>query len=177
MLDENTTPVVTNPSSSAENGGGVASDLPPATIEKHTANPITAQNNPASGLSKDNSPSVLTSAHQARHGEPRICIRWPAEALIDGKGVYKGFVKGISLRGTNIYLDVNLQKVKSVKLRIHVPSLGKLNAARVMEVSANVIYTAYDGNESLFHAGLNFTQFKLASDQAYLQSRLTPVKQ
>jgi hypothetical protein len=104
--------------------------------------------------------------------EPRIRVRWRAEAFIDGQGVYQGFVKDISLKGTDVLLDHNLQTVKSVKLRIHVPPLSKTSAPHVMEVSAKVIYTTYDSNESRFHTGVNFTQFNSESDQAYLQSRI-----
>ncbi len=76
------------------------------------------------------------------------------------------------MKGTDIFLDLNLQKVKFIKLRIYVPPLSKTSAHRIMEVSGKVIYTAYDGTESLFHTGVNFTQFNLASDQTYLQSRI-----
>jgi hypothetical protein len=115
--------------------------------------------------------------HMELRIEPRIRVRWHADAFIDGQGAYQGFVKDISLTGTDIYLDLNLQKVKLVKLRIFVPPLSKTIPPRVMEVSAKVIYTAYDGNESLFHTGVNFTEFHSASDQPYLRSRIAALNQ
>lgn len=150
-------PVESTSSSATDDAGSVASDLP-----KLAANP-----------------SVMTIAavHQVLQVDPHIRVRWHAEAFIDGKGVYKGFVKGISLTGTSIYLGLNLQKVKSVKLRIHVPLPGSLSVHRVMEVAASVIYSSYDGYESLFHTGLTFTQFNLASDQSYLQARIASLKE
>jgi hypothetical protein len=122
-------------------------------------------------------PLVSTNAgiHKELRIEPRILVRWHADAIIDGQSVYQGFVKDISLKGTDIFLDHNLQKVKFVRLRIYVPPLSKTSASHVMEVSAKVIYTAYDSNESLFHTGVNFTQFNLSSDQAYLQSRIVAI--
>jgi hypothetical protein len=104
--------------------------------------------------------------------EPRILVRWHADALVDGHGVYHGFVKDISLKGTNIYLDLNLQKVESIKLRIHLPPISTTCEHHFIEVAGRVVYTSYDGNESLFHAGVQFTHFTLKSDQAYLKSRI-----
>jgi hypothetical protein len=156
---------------------GKSPDLPPEPVNVTTSVTADAKGSKAPDLSKT-TPKVTPSApidaeiHKELRIEPRIRVRWYADALIDGQGVYQGFVKDISLNGTDIFIDLNLQKVKFVKLRIYVPPLSKASTPHVMEVSAKVIYTAYDGNESLFHTGVNFTQFNLASDQAYLQSRI-----
>lgn len=99
-------------------------------------------------------------------------VRWHADALVDGQIMYRGFVKDISLKGTDIFLDVNLQKIKSIKVRLHVPPLSKKSEPHVMEMSAKVVYTAYDSNEFLFHTGVKFLQFESESDQALLQSRI-----
>jgi hypothetical protein len=104
--------------------------------------------------------------------EPRLHVRWHADAHIDGQGVYQGIVKDISSKGTDIFLDCNLQKVKLVRLRIYVPPASKTCGPHVMEVSGKIIYTAYDSKESLFHTGVNFLRFNLESDLAYLQSRI-----
>lgn len=104
--------------------------------------------------------------------EPRMRVKWHADAFIDGQGMYQGFIKDISSRGTDIFLDRNLHKVKFVKLRIYVPPLSKASDSHIMEVSGKITYTAYDSNESLFHTGVNFTQFNLESDLAYLQTRI-----
>jgi hypothetical protein len=113
-----------------------------------------------------------TGKHHELRVEPRIRVKWHADAFIDGKGVCQGFVKDISLKGTDIFLDLNLHKVKFLKLRIYVPPLSKKLDPYVIEVSANVMYTAYDSKESLFHTGVNFTKFNSESDQTYLQSRI-----
>jgi hypothetical protein len=104
--------------------------------------------------------------------EPRIRVKWYADAFIEGEGVFQGFVKDISSKGTDIFLDRNLQKVKFIRLRIYVPPLSKTSDPHVMEVSGKITYTAYDSKESLFHTGVNFLQFNLESDLAYLQSRI-----
>lgn len=104
--------------------------------------------------------------------EPRMRVKWRVDALIDGKGVYQGFVKDISLSGTDIFLDINLQKVRSLKVRIHVPPLSKTSAPHTMEVSGKVVYTSYDNNEFLFHTGVKFLQFNSAADHDLLQSRI-----
>jgi hypothetical protein len=154
-----------------------ASDLPPAPVDAAPLVTADAKESKAPDLSRTiakATPSAPKDAgiHKELRIEPRIRVRWHADAFIDGQGVYQGFVKDISLKGTDIFLDHNLQKVKFIKLRIYVPPLSKTSVSYVMEVSAKVIYTAYDSTETLFHTGVNFTQFNLASDQTYLQSRI-----
>ncbi len=161
---------------------GKSPDLPPELVDATTSVTADAKGSKASDLSKT-TPKVTPSApidagiHKELRIEPRLHVRWHAVAFIDGQGVYQGFVKDISLKGTDIFLDHNLQKVKIVKLRIYVPPLSKTSGPHVMEVSAKVIYTAYDSTESLFHTGVNFTQFNVSSDQAYLQSRIAVYSQ
>lgn len=143
-------------------------------IPSMTAN-ANASNAPDSILPKAKQ-TITPSAYAARHQElrfaPRVHVRWHADALIDGKDIYHGFVKDISLKGTDFFLNLNLQKIKFIELRIHLPPLSKTSKRHFMEVTGKVIYTAYDSNESLFHTGVNFTHFNLESDQAYLKSRL-----
>lgn len=125
------------------------------------------------------SSSAKASAKAEKNTElrcaPRIRVRWHTDAFVDGQSVFHGFIKDVSLSGTDIFLERNLQKVKFVTLLIHVPPLSKSSHPHVMEVSAKVIYTAYDSNESLFHAGVNFTQFNLKSDLEYLKSRIAAI--
>ena len=99
-------------------------------------------------------------------------VKWHADALINGKAILQGFVKDISASGTDIFLDANLQKIKTLKMRIYVPPLSKKEAPHTMEISAKVIYTAYDSGESLFHTGVRFLEFRSDSDQSYLKSRI-----
>jgi len=109
---------------------------------------------------------------QDQRTEPRIRVRWHAEAFIDGQGVYRGFIKEISMTGTGIFLYQNVQMAKSLRLRIYMPPLSKTSVLYTMDVSAKVIFTALDSYESLFHTGLHFTQFYLPTDQDYLQARI-----
>ena len=107
-----------------------------------------------------------------QHSEPRLHVRWHVDALVEGRDLYHGFIKDISLKGTAIFLEQNLQKAKSIKLHIHVPPVAKNTQPRIMEVSGRVVYTSYDSNEGYFHVGVSFTGFKSSSDQEYLQARI-----
>ena len=109
--------------------------------------------------------------------EPRIRVKWHADACIDESAVYQGFIKDISMHGTDIFLSMNLQKIKSLKMRIYVPPLSKKELPHSMEVTGKVIYSAYDSNEFLFHTGIKFLQFESESDQVLLQSRIRLLKQ
>lgn len=104
--------------------------------------------------------------------EPRIHVRWHADALIDGRGVYHGFVKDISLNGADILLEHSLQNVKFVKLHICLPPLSVIDDQHVVEVSGKIVRVVYDCNESFFRAGVNFLKFNLESDQTHLKSRI-----
>ena len=160
MSDENTTDL---PASNT-------SDLPPEAVE---ATPSVTKNAGKSSFTrKIYSASKSAGKHPECRSEPRIHVRWHAKALIDGHSAYNGFVKDISLKGADIFLGHSLQKVKFVNLHIHVPPLSVTSDPRIVEVSGKIIYTAYDSNESLFHTGINFLQFNLESDLAYLRSRI-----
>ena len=140
-----------------------------------TANAVGSKAPEATKTIPKATPPASTSVEKEFRVEPRIRVKWRVDAFIDGQGVYQGFVKDISLSGTDVFLDHNLQKVKFVKLRIYVPPLSKTSSPHVMEVSAKVRYTAYDSRESLFHTGVKFSQFNLESDHAYLQSRIATI--
>lgn len=157
--------------------GGSTPDLPSEPVEataSATANDEGSSTPELPQATEKATPStrIDTEKHKECRIEPRIHVRWHADALINGQDVYHGFIKDISLKGTDIFLDRSLQKVKFVKLRIHVPPLGVTSETRVIEVSGKIVYTAYDSNEILFHTGVSFTQFNLESDLAYLRSRI-----
>jgi len=156
---------------------GRTPDLLPEPVEAIPSITAAAEKIRPPNLSKTKTsvtPSVPSDSgtHKKSRSEPRIYVKWHADALIDGYGVYRGFVKDISLTGTNIFLDYDLPSVKLVKLRIYVPPLIRTSNHHVVEVSGKIIYTAYDSNEFLFRAGVNFHQFNFESDLTYLQSRI-----
>jgi len=192
MSDENTTDlpisnvsdlpqesVEATPSVATDAEASKSSDLPPKPVGATSS--VTTE---AKGSSVPNLSQTITKAtssidagkYKELRIEPRVHVRWHADAFIDGQGLYQGFVKDISLRGTDIFLDSNLQKVKIIKLRIYVPPVSKTSGPHIMEMSGKIVYTAYDGLESLFHAGVNFLKFKSESDLAYLQSRIDVFK-
>jgi hypothetical protein len=157
-----------------------APDVPPKTVDVPPSVARVPEGGKAHNLSKTiakaaPSASSDTGKHKELRIEPRIRVKWHADAFIDGQGVYQGFVKDISSRGTDIFVDRNLQKVKFIKLRIYVPPLSKASDPHVMEVSGKVTYTAYDSKECLFHTGVNFVEFNSESDLAYLQSRIATI--
>ncbi|MDO8465725.1 MAG: PilZ domain-containing protein [Gallionella sp.] len=119
-------------------------------------------------------PSGPTDArsHEEQRIEPRVHVRWHVDVFVDGQAVYHGFIKDISLKGADVFIDHNLQNVKLVKLLIHVPPLSVTSDHHVVDVSGKVVYTSHDSDELLFRTGINFLKFNLESDQAYLQSRL-----
>jgi len=197
MSDENTTdpptsnapdlppePVDAAPSTTADAKESSAPDLPPepdvaeppTTAEIVDATPSATKNAEENSVPVTAKATPPASADAGKHlecrSEPRIHVRWHADALIDGYDVYHGFIKDISSRGTDIFLDRNLQSVKLIKLHIHVPPLSVTSDPHVVEVSGKIIYTAYDSKESCFHAGINFLQFNLEPDLAYLRSRI-----
>lgn len=195
MLDENTNDSPEADTAELEAGSAGAASSVTAAAEASgdsglPQEPIAAAQPVTSALLENAPPAASKPAAQAappappnsgNHRdlrlEPRIRVKWYADALIDGQYVYQGFVKDISLNGTDIFLGHNLQKIRSIKLRIYVPPLSKKSDPYVIVVAANVRYTAYDSKESLFHTGVNFTKFNLESDQTYLQSRIAILNQ
>lgn len=121
------------------------------------------QNKPAAG-----------SGHKAvsiqEHG-PGIKVKWYVDALIEGH-VYHGFIKYLSLYGTEIFLDLNLSQVKTIRLRIHVPPPSRTSQPRFIETAGDVLFTSYDSKEAMFHIGVHFTGFKEEADRHYLESRI-----
>lgn len=116
-------------------------------------------------------PPADAPKHEECRNEPRVHVRWHADISVDDQ-VYSGFVKDISMQGADIFLDHNLQHVKSAKLRIHVPPLNVTIAHHVTEVSGKVIYTSHDSDEQLFRTGIKFLKFDRESDREHLQARL-----
>lgn len=104
--------------------------------------------------------------------DSRIRVRWHVDIFVEGQSVQYGFVRDISLKGADIFLDRNLQNVKSVKLNIHVPPLSVTEVHHAVEVSGKVVHIIHDSDELLFHTGIVFLKFNLDSDQEYLKLRL-----
>lgn len=113
----------------------------------------------------------LPSYHELRLA-PRIRVRWHADAYLGEAAAYQGFIKDISIEGTDIFLDTNLRKIKTLKLRIYIPPLSKKELPHSMDVSGSVVYTSYDSNESMFHTGVKFIQFGSESDRTLLEARI-----
>lgn len=112
-----------------------------------------------------------TGKYEELHGESHPHVRWHADVLADGH-VYRGFVKDISTKGANLFIEHNLQNSRLIKLHIHVPPLAVTSQPHVLEVSAKIISTIYDGSEDSFRSGIIFQKFTQESELAYLQSRI-----
>ena len=122
-------------------------------------------------------PGAAPSTHAAKRADahpvhaPGIHVKWYVDALVEGH-IYHGFIKQIFLHGTEIYLDLDLglSKIKNIKLRIHVPPPSRTSPPHLIEVSGNVVFSAYNNEEALFHSGVHFLEFKDESDRKYLES-------
>jgi hypothetical protein len=105
---------------------------------------------------------------QNKRVEPRIRIRWHAEAYVDRK-VYKGFIKEISMTGTGIYLPQSVIFESSFRLRIYMPPFTSTSVPHTMDVTAKVVHSVLYSYESLFRTGVIFTQFFVPTDKKLLQ--------
>ena len=125
------------------------------------------------GTAPEATPPAPTGAkkYEELHSEPHPHVRWHADVLADGH-VYHGLIKDVSMQGANLFLEHNLQNTRLIKLHIHVPPLLATSPPHVLDLSAKIISTIYDGGENSFRSGIIFQKFALESDQAYLQSRI-----
>ena len=127
---------------------------------------------PASSAPAANAAPADAPEHKERRNELRAHVRWHVDAFIDGHDVYHGYVKEISPEGADIFIDHNLQQVKSIRLHIFVPPLRVTDDHHGIEVSGKIIYVAHDPDELLFRTGIKFLKFTSESDLAYLRSRV-----
>lgn len=105
---------------------------------------------------------------QNQRAEPRIRVRWHAEAFVDGK-VHRGFIKEISVTGTSIYLHQSVSFGSSFRLRIYMPPFARTSVPHTIDVTARVAHSVLDSYESLFRTGVLFTQFFVPTDKKLLQ--------
>lgn len=108
---------------------------------------------------------------QNQRAEPRIRVRWHAEAFVDGK-VHRGFIKEISVTGTGIYLHQSVKFENSFRLRIYMPPFTSTSVPYTMDVTASGIHSVLDSYESLFRTGVFFTQFFVPTDKNLLQKHI-----
>lgn len=164
MTDENT---IDLPANDIPNSAALPTEPPPvAAVAAETSGPKNASTDGAASSTE----SLGTFKIKESRAEPRILVRWHADALIDGINAGICLIRGISSKGADILLDRNLQKIKLIQLHIHVPPGDVTNSPRIVDVSGKVIYSAYDSDEYTFRSGVIFTEFKVASDQNYLHS-------
>jgi hypothetical protein len=101
--------------------------------------------------------------------EPRINVKWHANAFVDGHHIGPCLIRTVSSKGADVYIDRNLQNVEAVDLHIHVVPHGFLNVSRVVVVSVKIVYSVYDSSKSTFRSGVSFLKFKSESDQTYFR--------
>jgi hypothetical protein len=116
-------------------------------------------------------PATVPKGKEHR-SEQRYRVKWHVVVTIDGLGTYRGFIKDISTKGTAVFLERNLQGVRTATLHVHVPTLETGGDPRVIEVQGKVVYSNHDSDELHFRSGIFFTRFKAESDSAYLSTRL-----
>jgi len=102
----------------------------------------------------------------------RFRFRLQADAHIEGQGVFRGFVKDISLQGVTLYLDRNLLKDKSVQIRIHVPPAATTEKAYSVVATGKTIHSIFDSDELNFRLGIKLLYFASEADETYLKKYL-----
>lgn len=115
-------------------------------------------------------PSATPTGKEHR-SEQRYRVKWYVVTTIDGLGTHHGYIKDISTKGTAVFLERNLQGVRTITLHIYAPTL-ETGGSRIIEVQGKVVYSNHDSDELHFRSGIFFTKFKSKSDSAYLETRL-----
>lgn len=104
--------------------------------------------------------------------EGRYMAAWKIAVAAEGQGQHNGKLRDISLHGAAILVECNLKPQTRVTLHIHVPSLEG-RAPKILVIHGATTYTVHDMHSLRFRTGISFAKFDVASDQAYLESRLT----
>lgn len=103
--------------------------------------------------------------------EERYMAAWKISVAAEGQGLHDGKLRDISLHGAAILVEHNLTPHTRVMLHVHVPSLEG-RASKILVVHGVTTYTVHDMRSLRFRTGISFAKFEVASDQAYLESRL-----
>jgi hypothetical protein len=110
--------------------------------------------------------------HNNHRGMPRFGVKWKVVAAIDGRTLYHGHTKDISVSGASILLPLNLAHVKTLDLHIHIPSAHPFNESHLLHVGGKLTYAVYDRAANSFRAGIEFQEFKSNHDVEFLTKRL-----
>jgi hypothetical protein len=155
---------------------------PPA-VQESELKEVVIQESPkvTQGVAGTDSPSAINAQsssnnnveHENVHHVPHSHCRWHADAIVDGHESYQGVVKDISMKGVDFIVEHNLQNSRLIKLQIHIPPLVVTAPQHIVEVTGKITSTVYDSVEDSFRSGINFIEFTLAADRAFLQSRIT----
>ncbi len=105
--------------------------------------------------------------------ETRYKASWEIAIEVEGRDLYEGRIKDISLHGMSILNGLNLKPGTIVKLHIYIPPLTGPGAPRILVIHGKVSYTVHDVDKLRFRVGIAFVKFERASDRAYLEERLT----
>jgi len=115
--------------------------------------------------------SAATGSKEHR-SVPLFQVKWRAIAFIDAQSQYHGFIKDISVKGTALFLDRNLQSLEFVKLHIQIPPSHTLREHRILKAYGKIIYTTHDRSELLFRTGISFLKFEQEGDSVFLEAFL-----
>jgi hypothetical protein len=126
----------------------------------------------SAGAYKTQASSSNKLEHEYVQQVPHSHCRWHADAIVDGHENCQGIVKDISMRGVNFIVAHNLQNSKLIKLQIHIPPIVASAPQHILEVSGKITSTVYDSVEDSFRSRINFVEFTLATDRAFLLSRI-----
>ena len=141
----------------------------PAALHKTAQPPSLADEKNAKVASEALAPAAKKAETQNFQASHHL-LRWHVDILVDGHDVYQGYIKEITVDGTHLFLDHNLQNSKFVKLHIHVPPIANAAPPRIIEVTGKILSSVHDNDEDTFRSGIHFQKFTLESDRTFLLS-------
>lgn len=105
----------------------------------------------------------------------RYLVRWKMAVVFDGqegRPTYHGRTHDLSLSGTGMLTDINLQKSKSpVIVLLAPPPLHRKERPKLIEIRARQLDVVYSGANRSFRLGFRFLEFKNDGID-YLRDRL-----
>lgn len=121
-------------------------------------------------------PGEASTTHAGEHGEQRkvhrFRVNWHTDIIFADQTTHQGFINDISVQGASVFLSDSLTTNEAI-LYVHIPPLNLTSKPHIIAVSGKTVYVVFDGDKQLFRAAFVFSRFHQASDQAYLEERLS----
>lgn len=104
--------------------------------------------------------------------ETRYKASWRAAIAVEGHSFIYGRIRDISLHGTAILNELNINPGTRVTINVHIPALATPCAPKVLVVHGTTSYSVHDADHLCFRIGITFVKFEPATDRVYLEERL-----